>query len=156
MPLSRQIISNQLNNLNLTLPNATTPGGNYRSIVVRKKTVFVAIQFPIRNDEYLFTGKLGSNLTTEQGYEALQLCSLNVIAQLNEKVGFEKILALNHLDIYFQSVEPWDSASAVANGASDLFIDLFGEAGHHTRALMGVEKLPLNFSVGLVSSFTLR
>lgn len=148
-------IEKQLNTLKLQLPELTTPGGNYQSVNVRGNIAFVAIQFPIQKDEFLFTGVLGSDLTTEEGYAAMQLCALNVLAQIHAKVGFERIAGLNHLDIYYQASNGWDEAPKVANGASDLFVNVLGDVGNHTRAIMGVANLPRNFSVGLVSSLTL-
>jgi enamine deaminase RidA (YjgF/YER057c/UK114 family) len=142
--------------LQLQLPEPTTPGGNYDSVVVRGNIAYVSIQFPILNQQFLFTGVLGQNLTTQQGYDALQLCALNTLSQIAAKVGFEKILGLNHLDIYYRAADAWDEAPVVANGASDLFVQVLEEAGKHTRAIVGAAALPRDFSVGLVSSFTLK
>lgn len=140
----------------LELPEVSTPGGNYVSVNVRNNIAYVAIQFPIFNEEYLYLGRLGNELTTADGYKAMQLCALNVIAQVNKKIGFEKVVGLNHIDAYFQSAQDWDDSPAVVNGASDLFIKVLGDKGVHSRAIFGVEKLPNNFSVGLTSSFTIE
>jgi enamine deaminase RidA (YjgF/YER057c/UK114 family) len=148
-------VEKQLNTLNLQLPELTSPGGNYQSVNVRGNIAYVAIQFPIQKDEFLFRGLLGEEIGTEAGYAAVQLCALNVLAQIINKVGIERIAGLNHLDIYYQSSKGWDEAPKVANGASDLFVNVLGDVGNHTRAIMGVASLPRNFSVGLVSSFTL-
>jgi enamine deaminase RidA (YjgF/YER057c/UK114 family) len=156
MHLTNMDIEKELDQLKLVLPNISTPGGNYQSVVVRNQIAFIAIQFPIRNEAFLFKGKLGKDLSTEQGYEAMQLCALNVLAQIMAKVGLERITGLNHLDIYYQSVEGWDDAPFVANGASDLFVNVLKEKGNHTRAIIGVADLPRNFSVGLVSTFSLN
>ena len=156
MKLTTEEINTRLAQLKLQLPEVSTPGGNYQSVVVRGKTAFVAIQFPILNQSFLFTGRLGDTLTTQHGYEAMQLCALHVLAQIKVKVGFEKIEGLNHLDIYYQAAPPWDEAPLVANGASDLFVNVLQEHGQHTRAIMGVANLPRDFSVGLVTSFTVN
>ena len=148
-------IEQQLQKLNLQLPEITTPGGNYQSVNVRGNIAYIAIQFPILKNEYLYTGILGKDFSTEEGYAAMQLCALNVLAQVESKIGFDKVLGLNHLDIYYQSDGIWDEAPKVANGASDLFVNVLQTKGQHTRAIMGVANLPRNFSVGLVSSFTL-
>jgi enamine deaminase RidA (YjgF/YER057c/UK114 family) len=155
MKQSSQSIERELTQLNLTLPEVSSPGGNYQSVIIRGQLAFIAIQFPILNKKFLFTGKLGDTLTSKQGYEALQLCALNVLAQVNSKVGFENIEGLNHLDIYYRCNNKWDDAPFVANGASDLFVNVLKERGKHTRAILGVSNLPRDFSVGLVSSFTL-
>jgi enamine deaminase RidA (YjgF/YER057c/UK114 family) len=148
-------VKQRLNELDLEVPEPSTPGGNYSSVNIRNKIAYVSIQFPIKNGEYLYVGQLGSDLTTEDGYEALKLSALNVISQINDKVGFEKVLGLNHIDIYYQSASSWDDAPKVADGASDLFVDVLLGKGKHTRSLLGVSTLPRGFCCGLVASFTL-
>lgn len=144
-----------LRNLKLALPEASTPGGNYTSVNIRANIAYVAIQFPIVGNEYLYQGRLGDNMSTEEGYRAMELCALNVLAQINSKVGFDRLVGLNHIDIYFQAGENWDESPKVANGASDLFVNVLEEKGLHSRAIFGVQSLPRNFSVGLTASFTL-
>jgi enamine deaminase RidA (YjgF/YER057c/UK114 family) len=145
-----------LTQLGLELPNVSTPGGNYVSVNIRENIAYVAIQFPIRNEEYLHQGRLGKEITTEQGYKAMELCTLNVLSQMDKKVGFDKIIGLNHIDAYFQSGDDWDESPKVVNGASDLFVKVLEEKGRHSRSIFGVEKLPRNFSVGLTASFTIE
>jgi len=145
----------RLKNLGFDLPEVSTPGGNYVSVNIRKDIAYVAIQFPILNEKYLYQGRLGLDFNTEEGYKAMQICALNVIAQIHAKVGFDKVLGLNHIDAYFQAGGDWDDSPKVVNGASDMFVNVLGEKGTHSRAIFGVEKLPRNFSVGLTSSFTL-
>ncbi len=138
------------------LPNATTPGGSYVSVNVRENIAYIAIQFPIINEEYLFQGRLGNEISTEQGYKAMELCALNVLAQVDKNIGFDNIIGLNHIDAYFQSGVNWDDSPKVVNGASDLFVKVLEEKGIHSRAIFGVDKLPRNFSVGLTASFTIE
>tara|TARA_A100000171_G_scaffold6203_1_gene4824 strand:- start:7835 stop:8296 length:462 start_codon:yes stop_codon:yes gene_type:complete len=144
-----------LRNLKLALPEVSTPGGNYTSVNIRANIAYVAIQFPIVGNEYLYQGRLGDNMSTVEGYRAMELCALNVLAQINSKVGFDRLVGLNHIDIYFQAGENWDESPKVANGASDLFVNVLEEKGLHSRAIFGVQSLPRNFSVGLTASFTL-
>jgi len=146
----------KLEKLGYVLPGVSTPGGNYVSVNIRENIAYVAIQFPILNEAYLYQGRLGNDISTEQGYRAMELCALNVLAQIDKKVGFEKIVGLNHMDAYFQSGENWDESPKVVNGASDLFVKVLEEKGRHSRAIFGVEKLPRNFSVGLTASFTIK
>ncbi|MCR9173440.1 MAG: RidA family protein [bacterium] len=146
----------KLEELGIELPEASTPGGNYVSVNVRGNIAYVAIQFPIKNGEYFFQGRLGNEISTDVGYKAMEMAALNVIAQINQKVGMERVHGLNHIDAYYQSNEEWDEAPIVVNGASDLFVNLLGEKGKHSRAIFGVHKLPRNFSVGLTASFTLE
>lgn len=148
-------LQNKLKELELVLPEATTPGGNYVSVNVRGNVAYVAIQFPIRDGQFYYQGKLGKDFQVEDGYKAMQLCALNVIAQINAKIGLEKVVGLNHMDAYYQAIDGWDDAPKVVNGASDLFVNLIGDKGIHSRAIFGVASLPRNFSVGLTCSFTL-
>lgn len=145
-----------LSKLNLELPNISTPGGSYLSVNIRQNIAYIAIQFPILNDNYLYQGRLGNEISTEQGYKAMELCALNVLAQVEKKIGFDKIIGLNHIDAYFQSGKDWDDSPIVVNGASDLFVKVLEEKGLHSRAIFGVEKLPRNFSVGITASFTIE
>ncbi|SDW47153.1 Enamine deaminase RidA, house cleaning of reactive enamine intermediates, YjgF/YER057c/UK114 family [Lutibacter oricola] len=145
-----------LKKLELELPEISTPGGNYVSVNVRGNIAYIAIQFPILNEEYFYQGRLGNEIGTEQGYIAMELCALNVLAQVENKIGFDKIVGLNHFDAYFQSEENWDDSPIVVNGASDLFVKVLEEKGEHSRAIFGVEKLPRNFSAGLTATFTIK
>lgn len=145
----------ELKQMGLSLPEVSTPGGSYVSVNIRGKIAYVAIQFPIWNGEYLYQGILGNELQTEDGYKALQLAALNVLAQVNAKIGFERIEGLNHLDIYYQAADGWDDGPKVANGASDLFVKVLGDKGSHTRAIFGVATLPRQFCAGLTCTFTL-
>lgn len=145
----------RLETLDLSLPEVSTPGGNYLSVNVRDKMAYVAIQFPIYNEEYFYQGRLGEKFTTEEGYKAMQMCALNVIAQIDKKVGFENVLGLNHIDAYYRGAADWDDSPKVVNGASDLFVNVLGDKGLHSRSIFGVHDLPRGFSVGLKSSFTL-
>lgn len=148
-------ISKKLQDLGLELLEASTPGGAYTSVNVRGNIVFVAIQFPIKNGEYMYQGRLGNGITTEDGYKAMQLAALNVITQVEAKIGFDNIEGLNHIDAYYQSNDIWDDAPKVVDGASELFVNVLGEKGTHSRAIFGVHKLPRGFCVGLTTSFTL-
>ncbi|MBL1233230.1 MAG: RidA family protein [Vicingaceae bacterium] len=138
------------------LPNVSTPGGSYVSVNIRENIAYIAIQFPIINEVFLYQGKLGEEISTDEGYKAMEICALNVLSQINKKIGFDKIVGLNHIDAYFQSGEKWDDSPKVVNGASDLFINVLEKRGEHSRAIFGVHKLPRNFCVGLTASFTIK
>lgn len=149
-------VKDRIKALGLELPNASTPGGNYVSVNTRGDIAYIAIQFPIRDDQFYFQGKLGNNVSDDQGYQAMQLCALNVIAQVETKLGFDSIDGLNHFDACYCSTEEWDNAPEIVNGASDIFVNALGSKGQHTRAIFGVDHLPRNFCVGLTASFTLH
>lgn len=145
-----------LEKLGYTLPNISTPGGSYVSVNIRGNIGYIAIQFPIWNEEYLYQGRLGNEISTDEGYKAMELCALNVLAQLDRKTGFDRLVGINHIDAYFQSGKDWDESPKVVNGASDLFVKILENKGEHSRAIFGVHKLPRNFSVGLTATVTLK
>ena len=96
-------IKEKLENYNLKLPTVSNPGGNYVSVNVRGNIAYVAIQFPIIDEKYHYQGRLGAEISTEDGYKAMEMCALNVIAQIDAKIGFDTVIGLNHFDMYFQA-----------------------------------------------------
>ena len=149
-------IKEKLKELGFELPKVSTPGGNYVSVNIRANIAYIAIQFPIDSGNYLFQGRLGDELSTAQGYQAFELCALNVLAQIETKIGLDNIIGINHLDAYFQAGENWDESPAIINGASDLFVNVLEEKGTHSRAIFGVHKLYGNLSAGITCHFTLK
>lgn len=149
-------IQEKLNELGLSLPEPSKPGGNYISVNIRENIAYIAIQFPKQGDNWLYKGRLGKELTTQDGYTALQLCALNVLSHINKSIGFENLVGINHFDAYFQADGDWDESPKMVDGASDLFLSVLGEKGKHSRAIFGVDKLPRNFSVGLTCTLTIK
>ena len=148
-------IQKKLDELGLTLPEPSKPGGNYVAVNIRGNLAYIAIQLPKDGDKWRFKGKMGAELTTEEGYQAMQLCALNVLAHIQKSIGFENVVGMNHLDAYFQAVDGWDESPKIVDGASDLFVNVLGDKGKHTRAIFGVDKLPRNFSAGITCSLTI-
>ncbi len=149
-------LKKKLSEWGLELPTPSKPGGSYTPVNVRGKVAYVAIQFPIINGELLYKGRFGDNLTTEDGYKAMQQSALNVLSQLNDTIGLDAIEGMNHMDAYYQSGENWNEAPRVVDGASDLFLHVLGEQGTHSRAIFGVHKLFGDLSVGITCQFTLK
>lgn len=150
------VIEHSAKEAGLKLPNPSTPGGNYSSFNIRGNTAYIAIQFPIKDGNFLYQGRLGASLNAQEGYAAMQLCAMNVVAQINKHLSLSQLEGMNHLDIYYQSTDYWDEGPYVANGASDIFMELLGDKGEHTRSIVGVHSLPRNFSVGLTATATIN
>ncbi|MFN3529337.1 MAG: RidA family protein [Bacteroidia bacterium] len=142
--------------MGLSWPELSVPGGAYASVNIRGKQGFVAIQFPILNGQFMHQGKIGLDLETADACSAMRLCALNVLAQLAHKPGFEQLLGLNHFDAWYRATDEWDDMPKVADAASELFVELLGEKGRHSRAIMGVAHLPREFAVGLCVTFSLK
>lgn len=149
-------IINKLKAPGLTLPEISSPGGSYNSVNIRGNIAYIAIQFPILNEKYLYQGKLGESISTADGYEAFKLCALNVIAQVHAKIGFDNLVGLNHMDAYYVASNSWDESPDVINGASNLFNEVLEDKGTHSRAILGLSSLPRNFCAGVVTSFTIK
>lgn len=148
-------IIHKLKELGISFGEIPKPGGSYVAVNIRGNIAYVAIQFPIRDNKFYYLGRLGNDVTTEEGYEAAKMAATNVLLQINKYVGFDRLVGMNHADIYYQVYKDWDEGPRVANGASDLFLSVLDDLGQHTRSIVGVEKLPRGHSVALVTSFTL-
>ena len=140
----------------ITFGEVPKPGGSYVAVNIRGNIAYVAIQFPIKDNQFFFRGRLGKEVTTEQGCEAAKMAATNVLLQIDKFVGYDRLVGLNHADIYYQVYNDWDEGPKVANGASDLFLNVLGDLGQHTRAILGVERLPRNHCVAITASFTIK
>ena len=153
--MANDTIIRNLKQLGVSFGEIPKPGGSYVAVNIRGNQAYVAIQLPIKDDKFYYIGRLGNDLTTEDGYEAAKMAATNVLLQINKFVGFDRLVGMNHADIYYQVYKDWDEGPRVADGASDLFLNVLGDKGQHTRAIIGVERLPRGFSVALVASFTI-
>ncbi len=140
----------------MALPEPPKPGGAYEAVRVLGGVAYVAAQFPFHEGVLAYRGRLGRELTTQEGYRAAELCAVNVLAQIHRHVGFERIAGLNRFEAYLLTVEGWNDFPKVVDGASQLFLHALGDAGRHARALFGVERLPMNAPIELVATFTLH
>ena len=154
--MANDTIIHNLKQLGISFGEIPKPGGSYVAVNIRGNNAYVAIQLPIKDDKFYYIGRLGNELTTEEGYEAAKMAATNVLLQINKFVGFDRLVGMNHADIYYQVYKDWDEGPRVADGASDLFLKVLGDLGQHTRAIIGVDRLPRGFSVALVTSFTVK
>jgi len=147
-------IKQKIEELGLTLPPPSKPGGNYLAVNTRGNIAYIAIQLPKDGDNWIYKGRIGAELTTDDGYKAMQLCALNVLAHIDQTIGLENLVGINHVDAYYQAAPGWDDSPHIVDGASDLFVQVLGEKGKHSRAIFGVEKLPRDFSAGITCTLT--
>ena len=140
-------VEERLKELGLELPSAATPVANYVPAVRSGNLVFLSGHGPLEKDR-LITGKLGSDLTVEEGYQAARLVALGLLGSLKALIGdlervrrVVKLLGMVHCDPTFME-QP-----QVVNGASDLLVEVFGEKGRHARSAVGMNALPLNIAV---------
>jgi len=154
-------IDKRLEDLGIELPPPTPPGGSYKPAVVRAGRLTVAAQFPIEPgrpaSDSPYRGRLGETLNTEQGVAAARLAAINAISRIRHTLeGFDRLDGLSHVDAMLLTTPDFADHPRVVDGASDLFNEVLGEAGAHTRSLCGVASLPLSLCVELVVSAHVR
>ena len=137
-------VQTRIEKLALALPDAPKAGGNYVPAKTIGKIVYLAGVISTV-DGAVVTGTAGLNRTIEDGYAAARACALSQLAVLKEHLGsLDKIKQIVSLNGYVHAVPGFEDSPKVINGASDLLIELFGEAGRHVRAAIGVSALPRN------------
>ena len=151
-------VDNKIKELNLELPEARDPVGSYVAAKITGKMLFISGQISISADGELIKGKIGKELKTEDGYEAAKRCGLNIISQVKKACNgdFSKVKSCIKLTGFVNSTESFTEQPKVINGASDLIVSVFGDAGMHTRAAVSTNSLPLGVSVEVDAIFELN
>ena len=147
-----------LNKLNLKLPEAKAPVGNYVATKIIGKLLFVSGQISINEKGELIKGKVGKDLDVESGYDAAKRCGLSIISQIMKACNNDltKIKSCVKLTGFVNSNDDFKDQPKVINGASDLIASIFGDAGIHTRAAVSVNSLPLGVAVEVDAIFELN
>jgi enamine deaminase RidA (YjgF/YER057c/UK114 family) len=138
----------KLREMGLRLPTATPPIAEYVPGKRVGDIVYISGHGPIQNGRPTITGRVGSEVTLEQAYEAAQLCALNCLASLKLLIGsldcLEEVVEVRG---FVNSDDSFHEQPAVMNGASELLVQLYGERGKHARAALGTSNLPMNIPV---------
>ncbi len=139
------VIEKRLEELGIKLTNAPDPIANYVSVRRDGKTLYFSGAGPIIDGKAVIQGKLGKDLTVEQGYEAARLAAINLIASMKRELGdLDQVDCILKLFGLVASADDFYQQPAVINGASDLLAEVFGDRGKHARSAMGTSVLPLN------------
>ncbi len=139
-----------LRRLGIALPAAPAAVGAYVPWVRTGNLIVTSGQLPWQDGKLAFTGKLGTDLGVEQGYQAARICAINAIAQLKAAVGdLEKVRQIVRLEGYVHSGPGFRDHPKVLNGASDLLNEVFGPRGRHARTALGINEMPLDAAVQL-------
>ena len=144
--------------LQIKLPEAKAPVGNYVATKITGKMLFISGQISIDESGQLIKGKVGKDLNTEAGYEAAKRCALSIIAQVKKACDndLSKVKSCIKLTGFVNSTDSFTEQPKVINGASDLIASIFGEIGMHTRAAVSTNSLPLGVSVEVDAIFELK
>ena len=140
------IIESRLQELGVALPEAAAPVASYMPVVVHDGVAYVSGQLPFV-DGVLQTGRLGENVDVGEGMAAARACGLMILAQLKAAGLFERVERVLKVGAFVSSTADFTDQPKVANGASDLMFEVFGEKGRHSRAAVGVPVLPLGAAV---------
>jgi len=148
----------KIQELKIKLPEAKPPVGSYVATKITGNLLFISGQISIAENGELIKGKIGKELSTEQGYDAAKRCGLSIVAQAKVACNgdLSKIKSCVKLTGFVNSTEDFTEQPKVINGASDLIATIFGDAGMHTRAAVSTNSLPLGVSVEVDAIFELN
>ena len=138
------MIEQKIESLGIKLPTPPTPAGSYVPAVRTGNLLYISGQIPMEDGKVLFTGKVSDeNLETAQ--KSARMCAINILAQLKRELGdLEKVSKIVRISGFVNSVPGFSQHPKVINSASDLFFEIFGEKGKHSRIAVGVASLPLD------------
>ena len=138
----------QVTALGLVLPAPPKPVATYIPVVQTGNLLFLSGMIPLQGGMLIMAGKLSKDISVEQGYEAAKICVLNALAVIRQHLGtLDRVKQVVKLVGYVASAEGFVQQPAVINGASDLLVKIFGDAGRHARVAVGAAALPLNAPV---------
>ena len=148
-------IKARLAELGIVLPKTQPPVANYVPFTIAGNLVFISGQLPMQNGAPTATGKLGVSVSLEDGQAAARQCLLHILAHLSAAVDgdLDRVAKLIRLGGFVACAPDFNQHPAVINGASDLAVSVFGEAGRHARAAVGVASLPLDAPVEIDAIF---
>ena len=138
------MIEEKIKSIGIKLPNPPSPAGSYIPVVRSGNLLYVSGQIPMEDGKVAFTGKV-SDANIETAQKSARVCAINILAQLKKELGdLEKISKIVRLSGFVNSGPEFTQQPKVINAASDLFYEIFGECGKHSRIAVGVSSLPLN------------
>ncbi|GDY15812.1 hypothetical protein LBMAG54_06680 [Nitrosopumilaceae archaeon] len=138
------MIDEKIKSLGINLPIPPSPAGSYIPVVRSGDLLYVSGQIPMEDGKVAFTGKV-SDINIETAQKSARICAINILAQLKKELGdLEKISKIVRISGFVNSIPEFTQQPKVINAASDLFYEIFGECGKHSRIAVGVSSLPLN------------
>lgn len=147
----------RLKELGITLPTPPAPVASYVPYVVSGNLVFISGQVTVAADGLKYVGIVGKEISIEEGQAAARLCAINLIAQVKAAAGgdLDRVKRCIKVTVFVNAVPGFAQHPEVANGASDLFVEVFGDAGRHARAAVGAGSLPRNVATEVEAVFEL-
>lgn len=151
-------IASRIDELGIKLPTAASPAANYVPYVLSGNQVVIAGQIPFWNGKLTGLGKLGSNLSVDEGAKIARVCGLNLLAQLKVACGgdLDRVSQVVKLGGFVNCIDSFTEQPEVINGASDLMVEIFDDIGRHARFAVGVGSLPRGVAVEVDGVFELH
>ncbi|EAU42784.1 hypothetical protein FP2506_08081 [Fulvimarina pelagi HTCC2506] len=151
-------IETRLEEAGITLPEAAAPAANYVSFVTFGSLLQTSGQLPLEGGKLPMLGKLGAQISLEDGQKAAKLCAINILAQAKSAVDgeWDRIGRLLKLTVFVASDPTFIEQHKVANGASDFMVQILGDIGRHSRSAVGVPALPMDAPVEIEALFELK
>jgi enamine deaminase RidA (YjgF/YER057c/UK114 family) len=148
-------IANRLKDMGITLPAVSLPAANYVPAIASGSMLFVSGQLPMQDGKPQFIGKVGREFSLEDGQACAKLCAINILAHVQLALGgdWSRVVKLIRLGVFVNAPDDFTDHPKVANGASDLMVQLFGDAGKHARFAVGVSGLPFGVAVEVDATF---
>jgi enamine deaminase RidA (YjgF/YER057c/UK114 family) len=144
----------KLSAMGLDLPAVSPPAANYVPYVISGNYVYFSGTLPMKDGKPQFVGQLGKDFSIEEGQECARLCVLNILSHLKNAIGdFGKVKRVVRMGVFVNSPASFIDHPKVANGASDLMVGVFGDAGKHARFAVGVAGLPFGVAVEVDATF---
>jgi len=142
-------VDKRLSELGIDLPEPSAPAANYIPYVISGNLVFVSGQITMSGGELKYLGKVGDSLGIDDGYQAARICAINLLAQVKVACGgnLDRVKQVVKLGGFVNCVPDFTDQPKVINGASDLMVEVFGDAGKHARFAVGAPSLPLGIAV---------
>jgi len=140
-------VRERLAELGIELPAASAPVASYVPVRIAGSLAFVAGQVPLEEGKPILTGRVGDEVSVERAAEAARRCALQTLAALDAHVGLDRVAGIAKVTAFVSSAEGFTDQPKVANGASDLFVEVFGDSGKHARSAVSAPSLPLGVPV---------
>jgi enamine deaminase RidA (YjgF/YER057c/UK114 family) len=145
-------IASRLETLNIELPSPPRSVANFIPCVLTGRTLYVSGQITSYNGQVRHVGQVGAEISIDEAKQAARLCALNVLSQVNAFLGgLDRVARVCQVQGFVNAVPGFTDHPAVVNGASDLFVEVFGEAGRHARFAVGAGSLPFNVAVEIAA-----
>ena len=152
------LFEENIKNLELIIPEPPTALASYVPFKVIDNLMYISGQAPVQNGEIIYQGKVGSDVTIEDGIAAAKLCCINIIAAVKKGLDgdWDKLDCFVKLTGYVNCKDDFKDQPKIINGASDMLVEIFGDQGRHTRAAVGSNALPLGISVEIDAIIQLK